>query len=220
MKIPMPSPDPTAGQPVPDSIPSAASWYRCIAPDGSNAPALSAPGVAGADRHQGAPIRQDATEGGPHPEQENDSPCHAADCAHAAPPKPRVQQRECLRDDKKRLHQPSCRMNDDEYQLLIRGASVCGMSVAGFLARSSLRAARDLDRTAAEIAGEREVVSELFALRRHLGQIGNNLNQVARTLNSGGEAPQAEAVLAAVRHAAHRVDAFTQHYLDNEARVT
>lgn len=109
-------------------------------------------------------------------------------------------------------------MNDTEYQRLARGAAACGMSIAAFLARAGLNAARDLDRTAAEVAGEREVVSELFALRRHLGQIGNNLNQVAKAANSGADAPHATAVLAAVERAAQRVDAFTQHYLSNENR--
>ncbi|WP_405674753.1 MobC family plasmid mobilization relaxosome protein [Streptomyces sp. NBC_01511] len=129
-----------------------------------------------------------------------------------------MKQRERLRDDDKRMHQPSCRMNDTEYQRLARGAAACGMSIAAFLARAGLNAARDLDRTAAEVAGEREVVSELFALRRHLGQIGNNLNQVAKAANSGADAPHATAVLAAVERAAQRVDAFTQHYLSNENR--
>ncbi|WP_367435158.1 plasmid mobilization protein [Streptomyces celluloflavus] len=128
-----------------------------------------------------------------------------------------MQQRERLRDEKKRIHQPSCRMNDDEYQLLVRAADNCHMSVASFLAHCALKAARDLNRTAAEIADERDMLNELFALRRHLGQIGNNLNQVAKTLNSGADAPQAEAVLTAVHRAAKRVDVFTQHHLDNES---
>ncbi|MFG2680319.1 plasmid mobilization protein [Streptomyces sp. NPDC048392] len=113
------------------------------------------------------------------------------------------------------MHQPSCRMNDAEYQLLARAAATCHMSVAGFLARAALDAARDLARTTADIAGEREMLQELFALRRHLGQFGNNLNQVAKALNSGADAPQAEAVLTAVQRIAKRVDAFTQHHLDN-----
>ncbi|MEU0955619.1 plasmid mobilization protein [Streptomyces niveus] len=129
-----------------------------------------------------------------------------------------MKQRERLRDDDKRMHQPSCRMNDTEYQRLARGAAACGMSIAAFLARAGLNAARDLDRTAAEVAGEREVVSELFALRRHLGQIGNNLNQVTKAANSGADALHATAVLDAVERAARRVDAFTQNYLGNENR--
>ncbi|WP_446033726.1 plasmid mobilization protein [Streptomyces olivaceus] len=137
------------------------------------------------------------------------------DCARTSPSQPRIQQRERLRDENKRLHQPSCRMNDAEYQLLARAAATCHMSIAGFLARAALTAAHDLGRTAEDIAGEREMLHELFALRRHLGQLGNNLNQVAKALNSGADAPQAEAVLAAVQRAARRVDAFTQHHLDN-----
>lgn len=195
--------------------PSGASWCRSIAPDGSNAPASPAPGVAGADRHRGTPIVEDATEGGSHPEREEPRTCHSIDCAHASSSKPRVQQRERLRDKKKRVRQPSCRMNHDEYQLLVRAAAECHMSVAGFLARAALNAARDLNRTAANIAGEKEMLQELFALRRHLGQIGNNLNQVAKALNSGADAPQAAAVLAAVQRAAKRVDAFTQQHLDH-----
>lgn len=197
--------------------PGGASWCRSIAPGGSNAPACPAPTAVRADRHRGAPIIQDATEGGSHPEREEPRACHSTDCTHAASSKPRVQQRERLRDEKKRVRQPSCRMNDDEYQLLVRAAAECRMSMAGFLARSALNAARDLNRTTADIAGKKEMLQELFMLRRRLGQIGNNLNQVARALNSGAEAPQAEAVLAAVQRAATRVDAFTQQYLDNQA---
>lgn len=61
------------------------------------------------------------------------------------------------------------------------------------------------------------MLRELFALRRHLGQIGNNLDQVAKALDSRADAPQAEAVLAAVQRAAKRVDAFTQQHLENQA---
>lgn len=204
-------------QPPTTPAPGGASWCRSIAPVGSNAPASPAPAVAGADRHRGTPIVEDATEGGSHPEREEPRACNSADCVHAAPSKPRVQQRERLRDEKKRVRQPSCRMNGDEYQLLVRAAAECQMSVAGFLARSALNAARDINRTAADIAGEKEMLRELFALRRHLGQIGNNLNQVAKALNSGADTPQAEAVLAAVQRAATRVDAFTQQHLDNQA---
>jgi uncharacterized protein (DUF1778 family) len=49
-----------------------------------------------------------------------------------------VRQRERLRDEHKRMRQPSCRMNDDEYQLLVRAASACRMSVASFLAYAAL----------------------------------------------------------------------------------
>lgn len=192
-----------------------ASWCKSIAPDGSNALASPALRAVGPDRLPDAPIHPDATEDGSHAGGEEPHASHNVDCAHTSPLQPRIQQRERLRDENKRLHQPSCRMNDAEYQLLARAAATCHMSVAGFLARAALNAAHDLGRTAADIAGEREMLHELFALRRHLGQLGNNLNQVAKALNSGADAPQAEAVLAAVQRAAKRVDAFTQHHLDN-----
>ncbi|WP_333750432.1 plasmid mobilization relaxosome protein MobC [Streptomyces sp. IBSBF 2394] len=150
------------------------------------------------DRLLEAPIHPDATEDGSQTGGEEPHANHSIDCARSSPSQPHLQQRERLRDENKRLHQPSCHM-----------------SVAGFLARAALDAARDLGRTAADIAGEREMLQELFALRRHLGQLGNNLNQVAKALNSGADAPQAEAVLAAVQRTTKRVDAFTQHHLDN-----
>jgi uncharacterized protein (DUF1778 family) len=139
--------------------------------------------------------------------------CHTSSCTHAAPSTPHVQQRERQYAEHKRLRQPSCRMNDDEYQLLLRAAAACRMSVATFLARAAMKAARDLERTAAEIATEREIVAELFAVRRQLGYLGNNLNQVARILNSGADAPQATAVLSAVQRAAARVEAATGRLL-------
>ncbi|MFD8847655.1 mobilization protein [Streptomyces sp. NPDC059604] len=81
-------------------------------------------------------------------------------------------------------------------------AAQCNLSVAGFLARSALAAAHDLDRTHAEIADEREVITALFDSRRRLGWAGSNLNQAVKALNSGAEAPQLEAAIAAVRRAA------------------
>lgn len=177
------------------------------------------PWSGGSGSAPGAPIRKDATEGGSHPERQDQHTCHSAHCTHAVPSKPHVQQRERLRDENKRIRQPSCRMNDDEYQLLSRAAAVCHMSVASFLALAALKAARDLDRTAAEIAAQREVHNELFAVRRHLGQIGNNVNQVAKATNSGADVPYAEAVLGAVQRATQRVDTFIQHYLDTETRT-
>ncbi|WSD14467.1 plasmid mobilization relaxosome protein MobC [Streptomyces phaeochromogenes] len=107
-------------------------------------------------------------------------------------------------------------MNDDEYQLLARAAAACNMSIASYLARAALKAARNLDRTAAEIAGEREMLKELFDLRIALNRIGNNLNQVAAALNSDEPAPQATAILAAVDRISLRVDAFLRRYLDGE----
>ncbi|WP_245791698.1 plasmid mobilization protein [Actinacidiphila rubida] len=145
--------------------------------------------------------------------EETPHTCHTAKCTHAAPEVAHVRQRERQYAERKRLRQPSCRMNDDEYQILLQAAAACRMSVATFLARAAMKAARDLERTAAEIATEREIVAELFAVRRHLGYLGNNLNQVAKVLNSGADAPQAAAVLDAVQRAAARVETATGRLL-------
>lgn len=206
-------------EPSTNSTSPGASWSRSIAPDGSNAFATPAPGVAGAVRRQGAPDRQDAAEGGPHPTGEQQHVCHTAACTHATPTKRRARSRPRQKGKDKREHQPSCRMNDAELALLRKAAAACNMSEAAFLAQAALRTARNLDHTAAEIADARQLATELFAARRHLGQIGNNLNQIAKAINSGAEPaqPQTEAVLAAVSRAVSRVDAAAAQLLDQQA---
>ncbi|WTV99051.1 mobilization protein [Streptomyces sp. NBC_00024] len=79
------------------------------------------------------------------------------------------------------------------------------MSVAGFLAYAGLAMARDQSRTTVAIATERDVLTELFAMRRQLGWAGSNLNQAAKILNSGGDVPQLTEVMADVRRAADAV---------------
>jgi uncharacterized protein (DUF1778 family) len=115
----------------------------------------------------------------------------------------------------KRTHQKSTRLDDEELSLICAAAAACGMTPAGFLAHAALAAARDLDATAAAVASERELVAEFFAARRHLAQIGNNVNQIAKILNSGGEAPHADPVLTAVTRAVARLDAATDRLLDH-----
>ncbi|WP_405735035.1 mobilization protein [Streptomyces sp. NBC_01537] len=85
--------------------------------------------------------------------------------------------------------------------------------MAGFLARSALSAARDLQHTAAEIADEREVLTALFDSRRRLGWAGSNLNQAVKALNSGAEAAELRQTIAAVRRAADRVHEATSQLL-------
>ncbi|QOV36658.1 plasmid mobilization relaxosome protein MobC [Streptomyces ferrugineus] len=97
-------------------------------------------------------------------------------------------------------------MNDDELKRLTDAAAHCQMSNAAFLAFAADKAARDLTRTAAEIATEREVIDELFAARRHLGRIHGLFNQVAKALNSGADAPHLDTAAEAVRNAARRME--------------
>ncbi|MFD9562587.1 plasmid mobilization relaxosome protein MobC [Streptomyces sp. NPDC059994] len=97
-------------------------------------------------------------------------------------------------------------MNDTEFTRLTTTASHCKMSNAAFLAYAVDKAARDLTRTAAEIATEREVIDEIFAARRHLGRIHGLFNQVAKALNSGADAPHLDATVQAVHDAARRME--------------
>lgn len=69
------------------------------------------------------------------------------------------------------MHQPNTRFNDDEFALIKSAVAQCDLSVAGFLARSALAAARDLDRTSAEIADEHDLITALFDSRRRLGWV-------------------------------------------------
>ncbi|WP_439943447.1 plasmid mobilization relaxosome protein MobC [Streptomyces sp. BBFR115] len=97
-------------------------------------------------------------------------------------------------------------MNDAEYKRFTDAAAQCQMTNAAFLAYAVDKAARDLTRTAAEIATEREVIGELFAARRHLGRIHGLFNQVAKALNSGADAPHLDATAGAVLSAARRME--------------
>lgn len=188
--------------------PSGASYPpRHSSPSGKAAWPEPAPGVAGADQHRGVLACGAATEGGSQPEEK---------------PSPR-ERRDVKKTSRKRSPKPpshkrdyvcSVRLNDDEKTLLSAAASATRTSLPAFLARSGLAAAHDLDNTAAAIAGHRELVAELFAARRHLGQVGNNLNQIARAINSGGQPAEIDAVVAAVQRAVTRVQAATDRLLD------
>ncbi|MEK2477106.1 plasmid mobilization relaxosome protein MobC [Streptomyces noursei] len=97
-------------------------------------------------------------------------------------------------------------MNEPEFARFTAAAAHCEMTNAAFLAYAVDKAARDLTRTAAEIATEREVIDEIFAARRHLGRIHGLFNQVAKALNSGADAPHLDATAQAVHDAARRME--------------
>lgn len=201
----------TAPEPAPDlnSVSGRASYRpRHSSPSGKASSARPAPGVAGADQHRGALVREAATEGGSQPEK----------------PPPR-KSRDAKKTSRKRSPKPpthrrayvcSVRLNDDEKTLLTAAATTARTTLPSFLARSGLAAARDLDTTAAAIAGHRELVAELFAARRHLGHVGNNLNQITRAINAGAHPPELGAVMAATERAIQRVQHATEQLLDQD----
>ncbi|MET9360110.1 plasmid mobilization relaxosome protein MobC [Streptomyces sp. NPDC006632] len=97
-------------------------------------------------------------------------------------------------------------MNDAELARLTAAAEACEMSNAGFLAYAVDKAARDLTRTAAEIAAERQIIDELFTARRHLGRIHGLFNQIVKALNSGADVPHLDAAAQQVASAASRME--------------
>ncbi|MFJ6898207.1 hypothetical protein [Streptomyces hokutonensis] len=199
----------TIPEPAPDSnsVSGRASW------GGSVASANPAPKGAGEDLHREAQVQEASTEGGSKPGQE-EKPTERrnrrerADRARQRPRQPRAT---------KRLHQPNTRFNEEEFALIKSASARCNLSVAGFLARAALAAARDLDRTSTEIADEREVITALFDSRRKLGWAGSNLNQAVKALNSGADTPQLEAAIAAVHHAAESVREASARLIDQRA---
>lgn len=179
---------------------------RPSSPSGKTASGHPAPRVAGPDQHRGAQVRAAATEGGSQPEEQPSRRKRRGATKT-------VRKRSPKSGGDKRVHVIYVRLNDTEKTVLTAAATTTRTSLPAFLARSGLAAAHDLDNTAAVIAGHRELVAELFAARRHLGQVGNNLNQAAKALNSGGWPAQLDAVLVATHRAVQRVQDATDQLL-------
>ncbi|MFE0772235.1 plasmid mobilization protein [Streptomyces sp. NPDC058861] len=169
-----------------------------------------APGVAGVVQHRGVLDHEAAAEGGSQPE--TPSPRRKRRATKTASRK-----RSPKNTPDKRSYVCSVRLNDTEKQLLVDAAAAARISLPAFLSRAGLAAARDPQAAAGSIAGDRELISEIFAARRHLGHVGNNLNQVAKGINSGDRPADAhlDAVLAAVQRATERVQAATDKLLES-----
>lgn len=183
---------------------------RHSSPSGKRVLAMPAPEGAGAVQHRGVLDREAATEGGSQPEKP--APRRKRRAAKTASRK-----RSPKTNPDKRSYVCSVRLNDTEKQLLTDAAAAARTSLPAFLARAALAAAREPESAAGSIAGERELISEIFAARRHLGHVGNNLNQLARAVNSGDRPSDAQldAVLDAVRRATERVQAATDKLLES-----
>lgn len=194
------TPEPAPGS---NSVSGRASYplgYSALSGVSKGSPA---PGGQGLVRRRGTPDEEAATEGGSQPEgiQEGRE-------------QPRTRRRKYQR--RQRPHVRNTRFSDDELALVTVGAKAAGLTLAGFLARAALTAARDLERTASAVAGEREVIAELFAARRHLGHVGSNLNQIARAVNAGGHPGELDVVIAATDRAVQRVQHVTDRLLHQD----
>ncbi|GAA3175837.1 hypothetical protein GCM10017688_29440 [Streptomyces ramulosus] len=135
----------------------------------------SAPGEAEASGAEGAP--------------ESAGPGEPTVGGATQPLAPRRRLREpTLRE--KRVHP---RYSDDEFALLATAADLSRMSVGGYVAETSLAAARSDDPSAA-VADYRSMVKALMAANRQLAKIGGNLNQLAWHLNKDGAWPAPDIV--------------------------
>ncbi|KIX79799.1 mobilization protein [Streptomyces sp. MBRL 601] len=96
----------------------------------------------------------------------------------------------------KRVHP---RFSEEEFVLLARAAGLSRMPVGGYVAETSLAAARSDDPTAA-VADYRTAVKALMATNGQLAKIGNNLNQLTRHLNQDAPWPAPDLVRELLRH--------------------
>lgn len=145
------------------------------------------------------------------------TPTMAGEARHQGAPQPRgemppsaaveTRMRPRLRQSQQRDRVRSVRLTADELTDVQRAAEAMGLRVAGFLADAAVAVARAQDGPHTWLMDQRALVEELMRASAQLARVGNNLNQVARALNSGGETPYAEDALARVLRAAARVEA-------------
>ncbi|WP_343244519.1 plasmid mobilization relaxosome protein MobC [Streptomyces sp. SID11385] len=90
------------------------------------------------------------------------------------------------RNPTERTRKTTTRLSDDEHAEIAAAARARGITVARFLATTALTSARGSTPTHSNEQLDAGI-DELAALRTALARIGNNLNQIARTYNAGGE---------------------------------
>ncbi|MGW2542615.1 plasmid mobilization protein [Kitasatospora sp. NPDC001574] len=119
------------------------------------------------------------------------------------------------RRPRRRYHQPqqrqrklTARFSADEEAEIQRAAAERALTVARFIATSSLNAARSLTVDQDPEDRRDRALDELAAARHQVARCGNNLNQIARELNSGGLPNPADlvAALAGVRSTIAAID--------------
>lgn len=160
----------------------------------SDAHAPTPDGAEETTRHQGAPGGGEAaTGGGPQPGQNNPSPQQR-------------RQRPRLRQTVQRDHVRSVRLTADELATVQHAARTVGLTTAGFLADAAVALARTHGEAKVWLVDQRTLVEELMTTVAQLARAGNNLNQIARVLNSGGHSDGVDRAVERVLRAAVRVE--------------
>lgn len=152
-----------------------------------------APEGAREARRQGAPGSGAAAEGGPQPGGEPST---------SAAPRTRPRLRQSVHRDQVR----SVRLTQDELDIVKRAAEAAGLKTAGFLADAAVAVAQAQGGSKAWLLDQRGRVEELMAASAQLARVGNNLNQMARILNSGGHVDDVDEAVARVMRAVVRVE--------------
>jgi uncharacterized protein (DUF1778 family) len=80
------------------------------------------------------------------------------------------------------------RLGEDEYAALAAAARASGLTPTGYAAQAAVAAARRARHQTPR--SDTEAVRELMTTRAQLRRYGNNLNQVARSFNAGGQPPE------------------------------
>lgn len=183
-----PAPAPSGQQRDPTTAPGGAScrvrrsygpsYALAPAPEGGGSPAGSrarAHGNQQDNRHQGAPVS-----GG-----EANSDARSEQPSLNTPAFPDRMPRRRSRNPSQRTRKTTTRLSDTEHAEIAAAAKQRNVTVARFIAAAGLAAARG---STPLHSNERldAAIDELAALRTALARIGNNVNQIAYVLNSGG----------------------------------
>lgn len=168
-----------------------------LAPDGASC-GVRSPYPAPAPEGAGA-SRSAADPGGPAAEREDGPGVPST----GEQPRPRATVRAAprrrLRQSTLRPHRVCPRFSEAEWAAVQEAADAAYLAPGGYAAAATLAAATSTSPTAA-VADYRRGVQELMESNRQLAAVGNNLNQVAHYLNSGGR-PAGD-----LRQLLHRVD--------------
>ncbi|MFE7318230.1 plasmid mobilization relaxosome protein MobC [Streptomyces sp. NPDC057555] len=100
----------------------------------------------------------------------------------------------------------SVRLTRDELDAVTRAAEAAGLKTAGFIADAAVAVAQAQGGPKPWLLDQRGRVEELMAAGAQLARVGNNLNQIARILNSGGQVGYVDEAVARVLRAAARVE--------------
>ncbi|MCM1968000.1 plasmid mobilization relaxosome protein MobC [Streptomyces sp. G1] len=112
-----------------------------------------------------------------------------------------------MRQSEQRSQVRSVRLTHKELDDVHRAARAAGLKTAGFVADAAVAVARAQDGPNTWLLDQRGLVTELIKASTQLARAGNNLNQIARVLNSGGHVDYVEEAVDRVLGAAARVEA-------------